>query len=293
MMLCNVGPASDRNWDEDTYPGIRNMQIKLFKLVHQAVELQNKVLPEMRYDEEMQDYRNKLRQERNLHLRHINYNYNLTRNLAVIIARVNSLINAAWSVPGQVKRDAPEFQQILGEILIILAPIAPHMMSELWQSYTSVNNKLSSDFQWDKGVFHQTWPELESNHNMDLLIKCNNSKVANIQVAKWYFDTLTEDQAFDLCCHDQNMQDKWLSYNVIEKKFTKIENFEATLALTFDIPTNNSMTPEEKKKWKQQKKEQDRQAKAAKKAARAERIKTYEENIARKEKISKTTPSKS
>ena len=101
MMLCNVGPASDRNWDEDTYPGIRNMQIKLFKLVHQAVELQNKVLPEMRYDEEMQDYRNKLRQERNLHLRHINYNYNLTRNLAVIIARVNSLINAAWSVPGQ------------------------------------------------------------------------------------------------------------------------------------------------------------------------------------------------
>ena len=80
---------------------------------------------------------------------------------------------------------------------------------------------------------------------------------------------------------------------MIEKKFTKIENFEATLALTFDIPTNNSMTPEEKKKWKQQKKEQDRQAKAAKKAARAERIKTYEENIARKEKISKTTPSKS
>merc|ERR1712098_621293 len=100
---------------------------------------------------------------------------------------------------------------------------------------------------------HQTWPELDSNHNMELLIKCNNSKVANIQVAKWYFDTLTEDQAFDLCCHDQNMQDKWLSYDVIEKKFTKIDHFEATLALTFDVPTN-TMSPEEKKKWKQEKK---------------------------------------
>jgi len=291
MMLCNVGPSSDRNWDEDTYPGIRNMQIKLFKLVHQAVELQNKVLPEMRYDEEMQDYRNKLRQERNLHLRHINYNYNVTRNLAVIIARVNSLINAAWSVPGQVKRDSAEFQQLLGEILIVLAPIAPHMMSELWKSYASLNHKLYKDFQWNEGVFHQTWPELDSNHNMELLIKCNNSKVANIQVAKWYFDTLTEDQAFDLCCHDQNMQDKWLSYNVIEKKFTKIDNFEATLALTFDVPSNTK-SPEEKKKWKQEKKEEERRAKAAKKAARAERVKVYEENIARRDMIMKTIPPK-
>ena len=103
MMLCNVGPGSDRNWDEDTYPGIRNMQIKLFKLVSQAVELQKTTLPEMRYDEELNDYRDKLREERNTHLRHVNYNYSHTRNLAVVIARLNSLINAAWSVPGQAK----------------------------------------------------------------------------------------------------------------------------------------------------------------------------------------------
>ena len=103
MMLSNVGPGSDRNWDEDTYPGIRNLQIKLFKLVSQAVELQKTTLPEMRYDEELNDYRDKLREERNTHLRHVNYNYSHTRNLAVVIARLNSLINAAWSVPGQAK----------------------------------------------------------------------------------------------------------------------------------------------------------------------------------------------
>ena len=292
MMLCNVGPASDRNWDIDTYPGIRNMQIKLFKLVHQAVELQSVTLPEMRYDEELQDYRNKLRQERNTHLRHINYNYNLTRNLAVVIARVNSLINAVWSVPGQVKKDAPEFQQMLGEILIILAPIAPHMVSELWASFCSVNKKLYSDFEWNKGVFHQDWPSLDPNFNMELNVRCNRKKAGKINVAKWYFDTMTEDQAFDLCCCEQMIQDEWLQYDVVNKKFNKIDDFEATLELTFDVPEDQKpkLSDDEKKKLKQEQKEAQRREKLAKKAARAERTKIYEQNLARKERVAKTIP---
>ena len=289
MMLCNVGPSSDRNWDEDTWPGIRNMQIKLFKLVHQAVELQRITLPEMRYDTEVEDYRAKLRQERNTHLRHILYNYNVTRNLAVVIARVNSLINAVWGVPGQVKRDTPEYQQMLGEILIILAPIAPHMVSELWASFCSVRDKHYTDFDYTKGVFHQQWPQLDQNFNLELNIRCNNQKSGKIQVAKWYFDTMTEEQAFDLCCHEPKLQDKWLKYDIVEKKFSKVEDFDATLDLTFDVQNAEStLTPEEKHKLKLERKEAQRQEKAARKAARAERIKIYEENIARKERISTT-----
>ena len=89
-MLCNVGPSSDSNWSEDTSPGIRNMQIKFWKMVHQAVHLQGKTLPEMRYNEEMQENRDKLRLKRNTH-----YNYSHARNLAVVIARVNSMIAVA------------------------------------------------------------------------------------------------------------------------------------------------------------------------------------------------------
>jgi leucyl-tRNA synthetase len=35
----------------------------------------------------------------------------------------------------QVKRDAPEYQEILGTVLILLAPVAPHLMSELWAAF--------------------------------------------------------------------------------------------------------------------------------------------------------------
>merc|ERR1719318_1182551 len=290
MMLCNVGPASDRNWSEDTYPGIRNMQIKLWKMVHQAVHLQDKTLPEMRYDEEMQEYRDKLRLERNTHLRHVNFNYSHTRNLAVVIARVNSMIAAGWGVPGQVKRDAPEYQQLLGNILIALAPIAPHMVAELWESFRSVRSKLCDDFEWTSGVFHQTWPQLDQTSNLELKVMANKKEVARIPVAKWYFDTLTEEQAFALACHDNTIQDNVLPHDIKTKNFSKIDGFEAVLELFFDRPEKPkaTMSPEEFEKKKIADKLARKEEKLAKKAAREERKRIYNENLARREKISKT-----
>ena len=32
----------------------------------------------------------------------------------MVLARVNGMVGAAWGVPGQVKRDSPEFQVVLG-----------------------------------------------------------------------------------------------------------------------------------------------------------------------------------
>ena len=28
LMLSDVGPSSERNWSEDTYPGVRNLQVR-------------------------------------------------------------------------------------------------------------------------------------------------------------------------------------------------------------------------------------------------------------------------
>jgi len=292
MMLSNVGPGSDRNWSEESYPGIRNMQIKLWKLVHQAVDLQEKTLPEMRYDEEMQEYRDKLRLARNTHLRHVNYNYSHTRNLAVVIARVNSMIAAAWGVPGQVKRDAPEYQQLVGNILITLAPIAPHMVAELWESFRSVRNQLCPDFDWNNGVFHQAWPQLDQTFNLELKVVANKKELAKIPVVKWYFDSLTEEQAFDLSCHDNQIQEQVLPFDISARNFNKVDGFEAVLELFYVKPegAKKMLSEEEFLKKKKAEKETKKQEKLAKKAAREERIRIYNENVARKEKFTKTIP---
>ncbi len=47
----------------------------------QALDLPLQTLPELRYDEELNDYRGKLRQARNYNLKHANYNYYFTRNV--------------------------------------------------------------------------------------------------------------------------------------------------------------------------------------------------------------------
>ena len=126
---------------------------------------------------------------------------------------------------------------------------------------------------------------------MTLYVKCNERKAGMIQVAKWYFDSLTLDQAFDLCCHEEKIQDKWLQYEVVDKKLDKVDDFEATLELTFHIPESTSKhqnTPEEFERLKKEKKEAAKLEKERKRAEKAERKRVYEENIARKERISKT-----
>lgn len=47
MMLCDVGPASDRNWSEDSYDRTRKLQLRFLKLVSQAITLQSQELPDL------------------------------------------------------------------------------------------------------------------------------------------------------------------------------------------------------------------------------------------------------
>ena len=80
----------------------------------------------------------------------------------------------------------------------------------------------------------------------------NKKEVVKIPVAKWYFDTLTEEQAFDLACHDNSIQDNVLPHDVNTKNFSKIDGFEAVLELFFHKTdkSKKTMSPEEFEKKK-------------------------------------------
>ena len=193
------------------------------------------------------------------------------------------------------QRDAPEYQQMLGEILILLAPLAPHLASELWESLRSVKRKHYTDFDWNRGVFHQPWPQVDPTFNLELRVLANSHKAGKIQIAKWYFDSLTQEQAFDLACHEKKIQDNWLMHEVLDIKFRKIEGFEAELEITFDVKnpqereeSEDKLSIEEREKRKLEKKEARKREKEEKRAAKEERKRIYLENVARKEKITKT-----
>ena len=109
----------------------------------------------------------------------------------------------------------------------------------------------------------------------------NSKEIANIPVARWRLDTLTEEDAFDLACHDSNVQEKVLPYQFKRQQFVKHDSYEAVLTLAFHNPD------EDYKKSMKMKKEKKKE-RAVKKARREAKIKELAEN--EKRKASKSIP---
>jgi len=109
-----------------------------------------------------------------------------------------------------------------------------------------------------------------------------------MEVAKWYFDTLTEQQAFDLACCEPNVQEKVLPHNLKEQSLTKYEAFEAVLEISFETEEEKAqkMSPEEHAKWAKEMKAAKKLEKQAKKEAREKRKQEYAANLEKKRGLS-------
>ena len=190
----------------------------------------------------------------------------------------------------QVKSGAPEYQRLVGDILILLAPMAPHLATELWESFRSAPKRLWEGYNWDETIWKQDWPSLDLNTNLELKVVANGKEVAKMEVAKWYFDTLTEEQAFDLACCEPNVQEKVLPHNLKEQSLTKYDAFEAVLEIIYETEVEKAlkMSPEEHARWVKEKKEAKKLEKQAKREAREKRKQEYAANLARKERIVKS-----
>jgi len=185
MMLSGVGPASDRNWSEDAYPRMRNLQVRLLKLVSLAVTLSKEDLPPLP-EERMAKLKAKMWDARNYYLKGINHSYELTQNLAMVMARIESLVKEMWSVPGQAKKSLPEYHRCMATAIITLAPVAPHLAAELWRGFTTVEGRLCDDeYKWSESVFKQPWPALDENYNLKMVVRRNEEDIAEILVALW------------------------------------------------------------------------------------------------------------
>ena len=118
-------------------------------------------------------------------------------------------------------------------------------------------------------------------YNLPLTIFANKKEVAQINVAKWRFDTLTEEDAFDLACHEDVVQRDVLPHEIMRKTFEKFDSYKAFLYITHSRP-EMKLSPEEFEKWRLIQKEEKKRAKAEKKARRALKLKELEESEKRK-----------
>ncbi len=104
----------------------------------------------------------------------------------MVQARVQGLLGELWACGGQVKRDSSEYQRGLATAIILLSPMAPHFCSELWEGLSkAVPVKNCHDFDWDRSLFQQPWPELDSNYNLKVIVQQNGEPLSEIPMAVW------------------------------------------------------------------------------------------------------------
>ena len=101
---------------------------------------------------------------------------------------------------------------------------------------------------------------MDPTYNLPLKIVANGKEIVTVSVAKWRLDTLTEEFAFDLACHESVVQEVVLPHEFERQKFVKQDSYEAVLTLTFNNPNQDyrksmKMEKEQKKKDREAKKE--------------------------------------
>ena len=184
---------------------------------------------------------------------------------------LQGLLGELWKAHGYTKATNPEYQRTLGSAIIMLAPLAPHFCSELWALLQAVPNKTYREFQWDKSVFHQEWPQLDLNYNMKLTIQKNGEDFVEVPVALWRFRQLKQEQdAFDIACCVESVQNEILplvAQRETTRSFTMEEDYEAVLGFHYKLTQEEI---DEAKKLRREEKARKKERKASKLAAKSQ-----------------------
>eukprot|EP00069_Balaena_mysticetus_P000703 bmy_14847T0 len=77
------------------------------------------------------------------------------------ISQLMGLSNALLQASQRVVLHSPEFEDALCALMVMAAPMAPHITSELWAGLALVPRKLCTHYAWDTSVLLQAWPAVD------------------------------------------------------------------------------------------------------------------------------------
>ncbi|GFW17219.1 putative leucine--tRNA ligase, mitochondrial [Trichonephila clavipes] len=99
------------------------------------------------------------------------------------------------------------YEKALSDLLVMLAPLAPHFTSELWTAFSSAAVGRNSTYDLTKPIFHQTWPRIPADCPMEIVIKINGDEIDSIPIAKNDLEQLSAEKAIDIALSRQKVLD--------------------------------------------------------------------------------------
>ncbi|KAL6422545.1 hypothetical protein ACFW04_010651 [Cataglyphis niger] len=197
LILADVAPTSTRNWSENTIPGIKNWQNRIWSTVKQfKIERDNMSLEQLQSEPTNPNYVKHnayMFDSRNYFLKNVTYNIVKSQQLSIAISRMQGLTNSLRKVNIECLRKSREYERALAVQIIMLAPFAPHFASELWAIFCSVKHHLidNNEVSLDKDVLEQKWPDIDMNYKLELNVYVSiyilifiYSRIENINICK-------------------------------------------------------------------------------------------------------------
>uniref|UniRef100_A0A9L0RIK9 leucine--tRNA ligase n=1 Tax=Equus caballus TaxID=9796 RepID=A0A9L0RIK9_HORSE len=164
-LLFAAPPEKDILWDvkTDALPGVLRWQQRLWSLATRFIEARasGKVpRPQLLSDEEKAEAR-KLWEYKNSVISQVTAHFTDDFSLNSAISHLMGLSSALLQASQRVVLHSPEFEDALCALMVMAAPMAPHITSELWAGLALVPRKLCAHYAWDAGVLLQAWPAVD------------------------------------------------------------------------------------------------------------------------------------
>nr|XP_022909826.1 probable leucine--tRNA ligase, mitochondrial [Onthophagus taurus] len=236
LIMADVAPTSHRNWNSNTFPGILNWQRRLWLTIQEFLTHRNyppKEISKNKFDEE--DFY--MFDSRNYYVKGATFNYCTSQQMSVALSKMQGLTNSLRKVSPQTFAKSKQFERALGCQIILLAPMAPHFASQLWEGFVSAPNRLNPDeFFWDKNVLEQKWPDIDSNYQLELVIQVNGTENGIIKFPREELEELSQEEALKLALDNKKVQMILEKRSIIDVEYIKHFGYENVINLkTTDV----------------------------------------------------------
>ncbi|XP_007531499.1 leucine--tRNA ligase, mitochondrial [Erinaceus europaeus] len=165
-ILFAAPPEKDILWDlkTDALPGVLRWQQRLWSLTTRLIEArasEEPPRPQELSDEERAEAR-RLWKYKNSVITQVTSHFTEDFSLNSAISQLMGLSGALSQAPQRLVQHSPEFEDALCALVVMTAPMAPHVTSELWAGLAQMPRKLCVHYAWDADVLLQQWPAVDS-----------------------------------------------------------------------------------------------------------------------------------
>uniref|UniRef100_A0A7N6AMS5 leucine--tRNA ligase n=1 Tax=Anabas testudineus TaxID=64144 RepID=A0A7N6AMS5_ANATE len=185
-ILYAAPPEQDILWNvkTDALPGVLRWQSRLWQLVTKlraARQLGDMTTPSLLKKKELAETR-KIWENKNYAIQEVTSHFTENFLFNAAISRLMGLTNTLTVVQHSV-----EFEEALAVLVMMTAPMAPHLASELWAGLCQVKNPLSPLLKQGGDVMQQSWPTvdpayLEVPDFVELSVLINNKACGTVTV---------------------------------------------------------------------------------------------------------------